>query len=229
VGDVNNNPDHCAQQARGLEGVAGLNVSADGRSLYAVSYNGSVFAPFNRDRTTGALTPRQCWGERGSNFEHCPRSTKGLLSPTAVIASADGKSVYVAGSQDNALVRFDRNAKTLAVTPHGCIADAMLNPAGCAHTARGLNNSFGLALSPDGGSLYVASEGDSALARFDRSPGGALTSRNCVGDMGSNGAHCAQTARGLLSTFAVAVAPKGRSVYAISDSDSALVRFDRQP
>ena len=113
-----------------------------------------------------------------------------------------------------------------ALTPKGCIADVG-DAAGCGATAQGLNDAAGVAVSPDGGSVYAVSASDDAIVRFDRAPGGALTPAGCIADTG-DAAGCATTAQGLDGAFGVAVSPDGASVYAVSFLDDAIVRFARE-
>ncbi len=104
----------------------------------------------------------------------------------------------------------------------------------------GLDALLALAPSPDGKSLYAASAGDAAVARFDRDPAtGALTYRDCIsgatetGPTGTNA--CAQipsaTAGGNTSGLdvarALAVSSDGTSLYAVANG--SIARFDRDP
>jgi DNA-binding beta-propeller fold protein YncE len=90
--------------------------------------------------------------------------------------------------------------------------------------------SAGIAVSPDGRSLYVTSLPDDAVAVFRRAwPSGSLGQ-----DPGASG--CASsTVVGCTDTFAlggawgVAVSPDGRNVYVAALEDDAVVVFDRAP
>src|SRR5882757_3548942 len=67
----------------------------------------------------------------------------------------------------------------------GCVADAG-SAIGCGDTQQGLDGGGGVAVSPDGRSVYVASFTDKAVVRFDRDAAtGALTKQGCVADAGS--------------------------------------------
>jgi hypothetical protein len=71
---------------------------------------------------------------------------------------------------DDAVVRFDRDLTTGALTPQGCIQDNDTGADACAQSADGLDDSRSVAVSLDGRSVYSASSGDDAVVRFDREP-----------------------------------------------------------
>ena len=56
------------------------------------------------------------------------------------------------------------------LTPAGCIDDNDTGADGCAGSADGLDGARSVAVSPDGKSVYAASNNDDAIARFDREP-----------------------------------------------------------
>jgi 6-phosphogluconolactonase (cycloisomerase 2 family) len=231
IADVDNNPDHCAKTAKGLDDPEGIAVSPDGRSVYATAYDDDALVRFKRDKRTGALTPTGCIAEvgPGNNPDHCGRRAGGLNEPYygSVAVSPDGTSVYTAGSAGPSIARFKRNTTTGALKPKGCIAAATSNPEGCGRTTTELNNPYVVAPSSDGKSLYAADWGNSAVVRFRRKGTGALVPRGCVADDAHNPGGCAQTARGLYGTEWVAVTEDGRSVYAAGAIDNAVVRLAR--
>jgi 6-phosphogluconolactonase (cycloisomerase 2 family) len=180
---------------------------------------------------TGALTPRGCIADEGNNPGGCPRTTPGLNDTQVVTVSSDGRSVYAGGYADNAIVRFNRDRDTGALKPKGCVGNDGNNPDGCDQTADGLVAPASIAVSPDGKSVYVASDesNDSAGARFKRNRRtGALKPKGCIADPDSNPDGCSTTAEGLNGgTTAVAISRDGKSVYFASGNDDAIVRFKR--
>src|SRR6266511_1697258 len=175
--------------------------------------------------STGALTPQGCIADVG-DLAGCGTTQQGLAAAFGVATSPDGKSVYAASEIDNAVVRFDRNTTTGALTPAGCIADVG-DAAGCGTTQQGLGEAVGVAVTPDGKSVYVASQADDAIVRFDRNiTTGALTPQGCIADVG-DAAGCGTTQQGLDGATGVAVSPDGKSAYVASQNDFAIVRFDR--
>jgi 6-phosphogluconolactonase (cycloisomerase 2 family) len=168
----------------GFYRLGAIDVSADGRSVYAAASNDAAIARFDRDPATGALTYAGCVsGETASSgCAQIPGATpsgtnSGLYMPLSIAASADGRSVYVGARGDDAIARFDRDPAGGGLAYGGCISGAV-ESAGCAQipgaAAMGANSGLGsingTALSADGRSLYSGSGGDAALARFDRVP-----------------------------------------------------------
>jgi DNA-binding beta-propeller fold protein YncE len=146
-----------------------------------------------------------------------------------VAVSPDGLNVYVGAFFGNAVVAFSRDPSTgvLAQLPGttGCIATAT---AGCA-TGIGVGAIEGLAVSPDGASVYAAAAASNALTELARDPStGALTQlaapNSCISNAVLTG--CTQ-GRELGGANAVAVAPGGESVYATSLLSNSVTAFDR--
>ncbi len=230
IEDNDSGPDACAGSTDGLDGAYSVAVSPDGRSVYAASAVDNAIARFDRDPTTGGLTPAGCIDDNDSGPDACAGSTDGLDVARSVAVSADGRSVYAASAGDNAIVRFDRNTTTGALTPAGCIDDndPGQGPDACAASTDGLNAAISVAVSADGRSVYAASALDNAIVRFDRNTTtGALTPAGCIEDNDTGPDVCAGSVDGLNSAWAVATSPDGRSVYAASLGDNAIVRFDR--
>ena len=83
----------------GLDGVASVVVSPDGTLVLTAAENDNALSVFRRDPGTGNLTPL---GEFRDGV-----GVDGLLVASDVAFSPDGKQVFVAGSNDNALAVFD--------------------------------------------------------------------------------------------------------------------------
>jgi DNA-binding beta-propeller fold protein YncE len=256
----------------GLDPVS-LVVSPDGRSLYAASqgsctyalcYGSNALARFDRDPRTGALTYRGCItgdernGPSGSAAcTQIPTATQdgelsGLEGPGQLVVSPDGASLYVTSGSDDAIVSFDRDRSTGALTYRGCITGSKaLGSSGSGACTQiptatedgagsGLGSPFPLALSSNGRSLYVSAYFDHAIARFNRDRStGALTYRGCITGskaLGSSGSGaCTQIPSatesggrsGLSFLQSVVVSADGRSLYATAREDDAVASFDR--
>lgn len=222
----------CGQSTGGLEGAKSVAVSPDGKSVYVAAAWAPALVRFDRDPATGALTPQGCVTDTIVEDLDCAQQTYGLSGAESVTVSPDGESVYVAGTVENAVVRLDRDTATGALTPAGCVQDNDEYLVACAQTADGLSQVRSVAVSPDGKSVYAASNEDDAVVVFGRSTAGgevgALTPQGCVDDEAPEGRDdCEQSTHGLDGAAAVTVSPDGKSAYAVSENDNAVVRFDR--
>jgi hypothetical protein len=188
-----------APTGSGIGGLVSVLVTPDGKSLITTAGSDAAVAWFERDPDTGALTFRGCiTGRReagpgqGACHTFVPAMTPTNVSgPTRGVLSNDGTSLYVLA--EFTILRFRRNPATGAIQYMDCITgDKTLGPSGsglCAAipsaTDDGIYSGLGaarhLALSPDGRSLYVASEFDDAIAVFRRDPAsGRLQYRGCL-------------------------------------------------
>jgi 6-phosphogluconolactonase (cycloisomerase 2 family) len=126
-------------------------------------------------------------------------SHSGLGAPLTLAVTADGKSVYAASSDDDAIARFKRSKATGALTYKNCITgDTAAGPvsgggsgackaiphATSGGALSGLDRPRAVTVSADGKSVYVSAGpfgGDDAIARFKRSKAtGALKYKGCV-------------------------------------------------
>jgi DNA-binding beta-propeller fold protein YncE len=159
----------------GLDGPWGLAVSPDGRSIYVASYGnyGRAVARLTRDTTTGAISQPAgvagCISEDGTG--PCADG-HALNAPVDVAISGDGRSVYVASATSHAVVRLNRDLSTgwIAQPPGsaGCISES--GTGGDCGDGHALRRPLGVAVSPDGKSVYAAAFFASAVARFSRAP-----------------------------------------------------------
>jgi 6-phosphogluconolactonase (cycloisomerase 2 family) len=160
----------------GIDGVVGLGgarstlVSPDGRYVYVgsgailVSPSDNAIVAFARDPATGLLTFSDAW------FDGVDGVT-GLFGVYEIAFAAGGASLYAASFGANAVVAFDRDAATGALTFRQAIFDA---PAA-------LGGAHAVAASPDDAHVYVGAFNEPALGWFARDPDtGALTFAGAV-------------------------------------------------
>jgi DNA-binding beta-propeller fold protein YncE len=184
--------------------------------------------------TSAELTQRR--GSEGcvSRTEpHVCGYARGLRGARSVVVSPDGRNVYALAAASDTLVVFDRNRSTGALRQKlglaGCVAQAGTGD-GCTD-ATAFDSLRWMAISPDGGSVYVGSRPNlaDAVAVFDRDPrDGTLAQKpgaaGCV-VAGFVAVGCAVT-RPLDSSMGQ-VSPDGTSVYMVRSF--GLVTFERAP
>ncbi len=226
------------QDGEALDAAAGVAVSPDGTSAYVASIAGGALltggvAIFDRNTSTGALTQKAgtagCISESGG--APC-QDGEALGGAFAVAVSPDGASVYVASQTSDAIAIFDRNTFTGALTQKagtaGCVSEDGTGSA--CQDGVALDSATGVAVSPDGASVYVASETSNAVAIFDRNTStGALTQKagtaGCVSEDGT--ASACQDGAALTGAIGLAVSPDASSVYVASSTSNAVAIFDR--
>jgi DNA-binding beta-propeller fold protein YncE len=201
---------------RGLAGATSIAVSRDGKNVYVASGTASgssssdAVAVFVRNARTGALTqlPKQngCISDTGSSGE-CTDGRQ-LLGASSVAVSPDGRNVYVTAEGNSSVAVFARDTVTgrLVQIPGqaGCVGGA----SSCTDV-EALQRPLAVAVSPDGGAVYVSSRAHSgAVVVLARDKIGRLTqlpgSDGCVAQVPQVGSFVCAQAKGLLASVPLA-------------------------
>jgi len=217
--------------AVGLDGPNSVAVSPDGRNVYATSLGSEAVTVFHRDRSSGALSQSR---DGSGCIATLPlpgcASGRALGGPDVIVASPDGRNVYVGSFFGNAIAVFSRDPAGGALTQpagsSGCITATPTS--GCA-TGLALAAIEGMAISGDGKSLYAGAAVSEAVDTFTRNPStGALTQASggggCV--VSTPLAGCTTGAQ-LDGADAVAVSPNGKDVYVTSLFSKSVTSFSR--
>lgn len=202
----------------GLAGATSVAVSED--RLYVTGVDDNALTVFARDPTTGFLTALLRTQQNGVN------NISGLSGASAVALSPDNNFIYVASGLDNAVVVFNRNP---SLGELGFLQTIKEGVGG----VTGLLGAYQLSVSPDGNSLYVASNtnpdnnkganagtNSSSVVAFIRNADGTL-SNQAVYKNGVNNVSGLSGARGIMAM--------NDRVYVAGVQDSALVAFTRNP
>jgi 6-phosphogluconolactonase (cycloisomerase 2 family) len=215
----------------GLRGAQAVVVSSDGSSVYVSAYGESGLTVWGRDLTTGALTPTACF--IAFTAPGCTVAP-GLQGATTLTVSPDGKNVYVASRDTDAVGMFARDTGTGALTALGCLTQdfGASSFAGCTR-APALDTPQGLVVSPDGRFAYVAATDSGAVTTLARDQvTGVLTSvpppEGCVSDAAVGDEVC-RLASGLDRTRGLALTSDASMVYVASFGSGTVGSFQRDP
>jgi 6-phosphogluconolactonase (cycloisomerase 2 family) len=225
---------------KALDAVASVAVSPDDKHVYAASQDSDAVAVLRRNTTTGVLTQlvgpagmAGCVSETGS--AGACADGKALDGPFSVAVSPDGKNVYAASRDSDAVAAFRRDTNgvlTQLVGPAGkagCVSET--GTGGACADGKALDNAFSVAVSPDGASVHVVSVNSQAVASFRRSAtGGALAqlsgTAGCVSEDGTGGA-CVD-GKALEGAYSGTVSADSQNVYVASEFSFAVAVFERE-
>jgi DNA-binding beta-propeller fold protein YncE len=229
----------CTAAAPALGGARGLALAPGGGQLYVATQDDASLGTFGVDTTTGTLSFARCVqspsNRNGTSGECGAAVVEGLQYDTAVVVSPDGRFVYTGGLRLNI---FARDITTGALTYIGCADGGAAGSPCAAHNAAFRAGVSGLAISPDGDTVYATSDylatfavpstHHSALLIFNRDAAtGLLSDGGCAQDPGSP-AGCAVTGDGMLGPLGVAVSPDNASVYVADRDTNAVTMFKRE-
>ena len=197
-------------EVAGISASRGIALSPDQGDVYLTGQRNHHLVRLDRD-ATGDLTFKTLW--KDGNGDGHGNTVNGLEGAFDVVVSPNDRHVYATGINDNALVRFSRDA-----TGDLTFAQALIDGEG---GVDGLDGATKLAVSADGGQVYVAGLRDDALTVFARdTTTGALT-RSAIFKDGTDDVD------GLDGAFQVVISPEGANVYVTAEVDDSVAVFNR--
>lgn len=163
---------------------------------------------------------------------------KGLTGAKAVAVSPDGANVYVVGGvagdsvalSFGAVVILKRDATTGAVTETGCLSsdgtDGRDGASGACTVEPSLLGARGVAVSPDGSTVFVSSSSSASVVAFARDPAsGSLTRLGCFQGTPRPGAPCG-AANLFASSSGLAVSADSSALYVAAPLAGAISTLD---
>lgn len=214
----------------GTHDVFQVQLSPDGRNAYSVAINGDLIE-YSRDLANGALSVIGCVtaGSDECAHENAIEHEEEIDHPSAIAVSPDGRDVYVTSAAKRAVVELERNTGSgvLSLMNGGKACVTAEAVSGCEVTgAKGLNEPYGIVVSPDGANVYVTAVKGKAVAEFARGSGSStppgllqpLAGSECVGGAGSG---CpVEISTAMNEPIGVVVSPDGSDVYVAAGAGS---------
>jgi 6-phosphogluconolactonase (cycloisomerase 2 family) len=197
----------------GVGGVIGLSsgeavaVSPDGAYAHVAAYSDDAISVFQRSPVTGelAFVEAQINGVNG---------VQGIDGAIDVVISPDGANLYATGTELDTIAAFDRDQSTGELTFTQVIEDGVGG-------VTGLDYPRSMAISSDGGTLYVVGTDSDAVAIFDRDQGTGLLSFAGTVSEGIDGVV------GLMTPYDLALSSDDRFLFVAASN--SFVSFSRDP
>jgi DNA-binding beta-propeller fold protein YncE len=165
--------------------------------------------------------------------DHCGAGNA-LVGASAVAISPDGNNVYVASGTAGATVAqsfgsvaiLRRNAATGAIAEVGCLSsdgtDGRDGATGACTATPSLLGADGVAVSPDGSSVFVTSNSSGSVVAFSRDAAtGSLTRVGCFQYRPPNGSPCPPS-NIFSSSAAVVTSADGRALYVAAPAQGSI-------
>ncbi len=140
------------QDVEELTGPHALALSPDGKNLYVALWSNEIIV-FDRNSSSGLLTYQ-------SKLSYLEGETK-KESPRALALSPDGKFMYVASANNDALSVFSRNTETGAIEHEENVFDD-------SNGVSDLDGPHAISISSDGAYLYIAAVSSDSVTSFER-------------------------------------------------------------
>ncbi len=203
-----------------LSGATDVEISPDGKFVYAASYDAGGVAILERNETTGALRQVGCVRP----VRTCT-SARALSGASAVAISPDGQNAYVAAYDSNAVVMFERDVTTGLLKQLGCISDDGHDR--LCSTGNALRGAAAVVVSADGRHVYVGAAVSGAVLTFVRDvETGLLRQRGCILQDAPPRGSCT-SGKGLGGPIALTLSPDDRTLFAASYSSDSIAVLAR--
>jgi DNA-binding beta-propeller fold protein YncE len=225
--------------------IEGLAISESGSAVYTAAAASSAIAFLSRDASTGALSQTGCI--TSVEVGGCTRGYE-FGGVNALAVAPTGGDVYATSLTSNSLTTFRPASSGIGLgQPPGperevegekvAAAAGTPSPDGCTVFLRAPGCAFGLAMqapeglavSPDGSSLYVSALSTGAIDVFDRNTESGIVAqkpgpRGCVAPASVHGC---TLGRALKGSSSIVVSPDGRNVYSTASLSNAVDIFRR--
>ncbi len=189
-----------------IAGVKGIDISPDGRHVYAAAETSGAIIILARNAVTGALTFVEALDNNDQGID-------GLGGVRDIIVSPDDAHVYAVSDEGERefLWTFLRNAQTGLLTPLDALIEGVA-------PVTGMNEAQRLLIDPLGVSVFVCGQSPGSLAVFDRDEAtGLLTFREALFDGEDFNTEAPN---------ALAIAPSGTSLYIAGDTAPSQTNSD---
>ncbi len=225
-----------------LDDPVGIAISPNDRFVYVTQ--DFAITTFQRDPGSGVLSFLGCLTALGGNEAPCVHTKKGVVDdPRGLLIAPDGSSLYLANQHGGSVATFDLDPVDGRIGFRDCITENKRLQPFCTlartaqrHSYGGLDAPTGLALSPDGRSLYATSQfGSLEVFKRNRRTGN-LTATSCIAaSRDTPGCTIVPAAKrladgtGLSGARGTVVSRNGRRLYVAAGADSSLAAFKRNP
>lgn len=195
------------QDVEELTGPHALALSPDGKNLYVALWSNEIIV-FDRNSSSGLLT-------YGSKLSYLEGETK-KESPRAMALSPDGKFMYVASANNDALSVFSRDTETGAIEHDENVFDD-------SNGVSDLDGPHAISISSDGAYVYIAAVSSDSVTSFERdSDTGELTYYQSIVSE-------AEDTWDMNGPISIGTSPDGEHVYLGSGSgEHSILTFRRE-
>jgi DNA-binding beta-propeller fold protein YncE len=217
--------------ALALAAPEGLAVGGDGANVYAATAASNAVVVLTRDQSTGALS-QAADGSGCIVNAALAGCTQGvwLAGANAVAVSPDDADVYVTSLLSNSLTSFTRATGTGQLTQQAGTSACVIYvvAVGCS-LGRAFSEPEGVAVSPDGTSVYAAAFESDAIGVLNRNAdtGAVIQKSGRRGCVTTSKTPDCKRGRALREVSSLALSPDGKHLYSAAFASDAVGVFKR--